>query len=246
MVHFAESSSCRRVDLLEYFGETWPEENCGACDNCLVPRETFDGTLAAQKLLSCVYRVRERSGFNFGLNHVIEVLTGGETEAVRKWGHGNISAYGVGREMKRGEWQAIGRELIRLGFLRQSAEKFATIELSAEGLAALKQRRQITLTKPPAIAEKRARTKRGEIACDERLFEVLRQLRREIADARNVPAYVIFGDVTLREMARDYPTSESEFRNITGIGEKKLDEFGAQFMEAITKYLRENPRAKFD
>jgi ATP-dependent DNA helicase RecQ len=245
MVHFADSSSCRRVDLLEYFGETWPEANCGACDNCLVPRETFDGTLAAQKLLSCVYRVRERSGFNFGLNHVIEVLTGGQTDAVRKWGHEQISAYGIGREMKRGEWQAIGRELIRLGFLQQSTEKFATVEITSDGLAALKQRRQFTLTKPLAVAEKRVRTKRGEIDCDERLFEVLRQLRREIADSRNVPAYVIFGDVSLREMARDYPTDEKDFLNISGVGEKKLDEFGAQFMDAIAKYLRENPRESF-
>jgi ATP-dependent DNA helicase RecQ len=246
MVHFAESSACRRVDLLDYFGETWPEENCGGCDNCLTPRETFDGTLAAQKLLSCVYRVRERSGFNFGLNHVIEVLTGGQTDAIRKWGHETLSAYGIGREMKRGEWQSIGRELVRLGLLQQSTEKFATIEITSDGLAALKQRRQITLTKPPAIAEKRARTKRGEIACDERLFEVLRRLRKEIADSRNVPAYVIFGDVTLRQMARDYPATEHAFGNITGVGVKKLEEFGAQFIDAVTKYLRENPRQSFE
>jgi len=245
MVHFAESSACRRVDLLDYFGETWPDENCGGCDNCLTPRETFDGTLAAQKLLSCVYRVRERSGFNFGLNHIIEVLTGGETEAIRKWGHETISAYGIGREMKRGEWQSIGRELVRLRLLQQSAEKFAAVEITADGLSALKQRRKITLTKPPAIAEKRARTKRGEIACDERLFDLLRRLRKEIADSRNVPAYVIFGDVTLREMARDYPTTEQAFSNVTGVGARKLDEFGAPFMDAITKYLREHQRQTF-
>jgi ATP-dependent DNA helicase RecQ len=246
MVHFAESSGCRRTEMLGYFGETWTEENCGACDNCLTPRETFDGTLAAQKLLSCFYRVRERSGFNFGLNHVIEVLTGGQTEAIRKWGHEKISAYGIGSEMRRGEWQAIGRELIRLGLLEQSAEKFATVGLSDEGLAALKSRRPITLTKPPAIAEKKARTRKGEIACDERLFESLRRLRKEIADSRNVPAYVIFGDVTLREMARAYPTTETAFRNLTGVGDKKLEEFGAPFMDAIIKYLRENPKQRFD
>jgi ATP-dependent DNA helicase RecQ len=245
MVHFAESTACRRVDLLGYFGEDWPEGGCGACDNCLTPRETFDGTLAAQKLLSCVYRVRQKSGFGFGLNHIIEVLTGGATEAVRKWGHETVSAYGIGQEMKRGEWQAIGRELVRLGLLRQSAEKFATVELTEDGLDALRSRRPVTLTKPVAIAEKKARTRKGEIACDERLFEILRRLRKEIADSRNVPAYVIFGDVTLREMARDYPTTERELTNIGGVGAKKLDEFGAQFMDAITKYLRENPRQTF-
>jgi ATP-dependent DNA helicase RecQ len=246
MVHFAESSACRRAELLGYFGEEWPEENCGGCDNCLTPRETFDGTLAAQKLLSCVYRVRQRSGFNFGLNHVIEVLTGGETEAIRKWDHHQVSAYGIGREMKRGAWQSIGRELIRLGLLEQSAEKFATVGLTAEGLDALKSRQKITLTKPVAIAEKKARSRRGEIACDERLFEQLRRLRKEIADSRNVPAYVIFGDVTLREMAREYPTTEDAFSNLTGVGSKKLDEFGAPFMDAVIKYLRENPRQTFE
>jgi ATP-dependent DNA helicase RecQ len=246
MVHFAECATCRRVELLGYFAEEWPEGGCGACDNCLTPRETFDGTLAAQKLLSCVYRVRQKSGFGFGLNHIIEVLTGGATETVRKWRHEEVSAYGIGQEMKRGEWQAIGRELIRLGLLRQTAEKFATVELTEDGLDALRTRRPITLTKPPAIAEKRARTRKGEIACDEMLFAWLRKLRKEIADSRNVPAYVIFGDVTLREMARDYPTTERALANIGGVGSKKLDEFGAQFMDLILKYLRENPRQTFD
>jgi ATP-dependent DNA helicase RecQ len=165
---------------------------------------------------------------------------------VRKWGHEKISAYGIGREMKRGEWQSIGRELIRLGLLGQSAEKFATVELTSEGLTALKSRRQITLTKPVAIAEKKARSRRGEIACDERLFEQLRRLRKEIADSRNVPAYVIFGDVTLREMAREYPTTEASFSKLTGVGTKKLDEFGAPFMDAVIKFLRENPRQTFE
>ena len=245
MVQFAECATCRRVELLAYFGEDWPEGTCGACDNCLTPRETFDGTLAAQKLLSCVYRVRQKSGFGFGLNHTIEVLTGGATDAVRKWGHDTVSAYGIGQEMKRGEWQAIGRELIRLGLLRQTAEKFATVELTEDGLDALRTRRAITLTKPAAISEKKARTRRGEIACDEALFEILRRLRKELADSRSVPAYIIFGDATLREMARDYPTTEPEFRNLSGVGTKKLDEFGAQFMDAIMKYLRANPRQHF-
>jgi ATP-dependent DNA helicase RecQ len=246
MVHFAESSACRRVELLGYFGEEWPEENCGGCDNCLTPRETFDGTLAAQKLLSCVYRVHQRNGFNFGLNHIIEVLTGGESESIRKWGHDQVSTYGVGKEMKRGAWQSIGRELIRLRLLEQSPEKFATVGLTAEGLAALKSRQKITLTKPVAIAEKKARSRRGEIACDERLFEQLRRLRKEIADSRNVPAYVIFGDGTLREMAREYPTTEDAFSNLTGVGSRKLEEFGAPFMDAVIKYLRENPRQTFE
>jgi ATP-dependent DNA helicase RecQ len=246
MVHFAESTGCRRVDLLGYFSEDWPEGGCGACDNCLTPRETFDGTLATQKLLSCVYRVRQKSGFYFGLNHVIEVLTGGATETIRKWGHEQVSAYGIGKEMKRGEWQAIGRELIRLGLLRQTAEKFATIELTQEGLDALRTRRPIILTKPVAIAEKRARTRKGEIACDEVLFDRLRTLRRKLADERDVPAYIIFSDATLREMARSYPITEAAFGRLPGVGEKKRVEFGPAFCTEIATFLETNPKIRFD
>src|SRR5207302_1065161 len=132
MVHYAESSECRRITLLRYFGEQWPHERCDGCDNCLAPRETFDGTLAAQKFLSCVFRIRQKSGVSFGLNHVVEVLTGADTDMVRKWRHNELSTYGIGREMKRSEWQAIGRELVRLGFLHQSSERFAVVDVMAE------------------------------------------------------------------------------------------------------------------
>src|SRR6266498_2431084 len=114
MLHYAECAGCRRAALLDYFSEQFPDDNCGACDNCLSPRESWDGTLAAQKFLSCVYRIRERSGFGVGLQHVVEVLCGAETEKVRKFGHHTISTYNIGGEHDRAEWGAIGRELIRL------------------------------------------------------------------------------------------------------------------------------------
>ncbi|MFL6530081.1 MAG: DNA helicase RecQ, partial [Chthoniobacterales bacterium] len=115
MVHFAETRECRRTVLLRYFGEERPNESCNGCDNCLTPRETFDGTIAAQKFLSCVHRVQQKSGFSFGLNHIVEVLTGGKTEAVRQRGHDALSTYGIGSEMKREAWLAVGRELLRMG-----------------------------------------------------------------------------------------------------------------------------------
>ncbi len=255
MVRYAESPTCRRAALLSYFGECSAVENCGSCDNCLNPRETFDGTVAAQKLLSCVWRAREASftrTASFGLGHLIEVLTGADTERIRKWKHDQLSTYGIGREHSKPQWQAIGRELLRLGYLRQAEGDFPTLELSEEGINALKSRTRIPLTRPMVTPESgarepgRTRPKRtGEIACDETLFEVLRQLRRDLADARNVPAYVIFGDVTLRQMARDYPTTEAEFRQLSGVGMRKLDEFGATFTRAIADYLRENPRQVF-
>ena len=168
MVHYAECANCRRVELLRYFGEDWiaglrPGQisgqnagsetgapNCSACDNCLSPRATFDGTLAAQKFLSCVYRIREKNGFGVGLNHVVEVLTGADTEKIRKWDHAQLSTYGIGKEHSRPEWATIGRELIRLGFLRQTTEKFSVLEITNEGRAALKERRKVTLTRPVA------------------------------------------------------------------------------------------------
>jgi ATP-dependent DNA helicase RecQ len=244
MVHFAECSACRRQELLAYFSEQFVGENCGACDNCLSPRATFDGTLAAQKLLSCVYRIRERSGFGVGLNHVVEVLTGAISEKVMRWGHEQISTYGIGKEHTRPEWGAIGRELVRLGCLRQNAEKFNVLELTPEGLATLKQRRKVTLTKP--VAAPRPTTERaGTIACDEGLFEVLRDLRKRLADERNVPAYIVFSDVALRQMAREYPRTETDFARISGVGEKKLREFGDAFLVEIGAWLQTNPRQMF-
>jgi len=247
IVHYAESGGCRRAELLRYFGETFPADNCGGCDNCLSPRATFDGTVAAQKLLSCVYRIRQRSHFGTGLNHVVEVLTGAETDKIRSWGHQQLSTYGIGREHSRPEWQAIGRELIRLGLLRQAPGKFSTLELSDEGMAALRERKKLVLTKPmaapPSAPEKMPRA--GAIGCDEELFERLRRLRKTLADERLVPAYIVFSDVALRQMARYYPASDEEFSRISGVGEKKLQEFGAAFLAEIAAHLQTHPRQIF-
>ncbi len=244
MVRYAEIPTCRRAALLEYFGEAFPETNCGGCDNCLSPRENYDGTLAAQKLLSCVYRIREKRGFNLGLNHAIEVLTGADTEKVRKWRHDKLSTYGIGREHTRAEWQTIGRELMRVGYLRQSTDRYAVVELTPEGRAALSQRRTVTLTQPVAAPEPRTH-RAGEIACDEVLFERLRKLRKQLADEQAVPSYIIFSDVSLRQMARQYPTNEREFARISGVGERKLQEFGAVFLAEIAAHLQTNPRQIF-
>src|SRR5207253_7991797 len=119
MVRLAESAECRRVAMLRYFGEEFRAEDCGACDNCLTPRETYDGTIEAQKFLSCVYRLREKSGFDFGVNQIAEVLTGAETEKILKWDHQMVSTYGIGKEHSEAEWKLIGRELVRLGYLTQ-------------------------------------------------------------------------------------------------------------------------------
>ena len=244
MVHYAENAACRRGELLRYFGEEYGQENCGACDNCLSPRETYVGTIAAQKFLSCIYRVRQQSGFDFGINQIVEVLTGAETENIRKWGHQKVSTYGIGQEHSRPEWKAIGRELIRLGMIQQLPEKFNVLALTPEGLAVLKERKAVTLTRPVTAPEPGA-PRVGEIGCDEALFERLRQLRKRLADERNVPAYIVFSDVALRQMARNYPSNERDFARINGVGEKKLREFGEVFLVEIAAHLATNPRQIF-
>ena len=244
IVHYAESATCRRVFLLNYFGEEFDAGECGGCDNCLAPRQQWDGTVEAQKFLSCVYRIREKSGFGVGIQHVVEVLAGADSEKIRKWGHQTLSTYGIGKEIGRAEWSAIGRELVRLGLLKQNSEKFNSLEITADGRAALKERRKVTLTRPVSAPQSQ-KHRAGEIACDEGLFEVLRQLRKRLADERAVPPYIIFSDVSLRQMARNYPRTESEFARISGVGERKLKEFGGEFMAEIERHLGANARQMF-
>lgn len=249
IVHYAESSGCRRAELLQYFGETFPLNNCGACDNCAEPRESFDGTIVAQKFLSCVFRIQQASRFGAGLNHVVEVLTGAKTDKITRWGHDQLSTYGIGGELSRPQWASIGRELMRLGYVGLGTGEYATLELTAEGMAVLRARTPITLTKPAADAPKSRRVaprREGDIDCDEILFEKLRTLRKFLADERKVPAYIIFGDNTLRALAREYPQSLSDLEGIPGIGEKKRAEFGEVFTATIAAYLKHNSRQSFN
>ena len=245
MVHYAETRECRRATLLRYFGEQFPQQSCEGCDNCLQPRETFDGTIPAQKFLSCVHRIHRKSGFGFGVNHVVEVLTGADTQAIRQRRHDELSTYGIGRELKRDAWQAIGRELLRLGLIECAAGKFATLTLTQAGLDTLRQRTPVTLTKQVDIADKTKKARAGAIECDEPLFNRLRVLRRKLADERDVAAYVIFSDVSLREMARSYPATASEFRRIPGVGEQKFKDFAEPFLGEIKDYLANNSRRRF-
>jgi ATP-dependent DNA helicase RecQ len=215
------------------------EISCNGCDNCLEPRETFDGTIPAQKFLSCVHRVQAKQGFGFGLNHIVEVLIGGTNDAIKKRGHDQLSTFGIGADLKREQWQRIGRELLRLGLLEAAPGKFATLSVTDAGMMALRKRTPITLTKPIEAPAKKVRPPRtGEIECDEELFERLRALRRKIADERDVPAYIIFSDATLRQMAQACPQSKSDFAQIAGVGQQKLKEFAEAFLAEIGEHLR--------
>ena len=247
IMRYAEGAGCRRSELLAYFGEQWTLDNCAACDNCNEPRDTYDGTVHAQKFLSCVYRINAASRFGVGINHVCEVLTGADTDKIRRWEHDRLSTYGIGKELQRPAWAGVGRELLRLGLLIQSEVEYPTLLLSAEGLAFLKERRTLTLTKPMDAPKVRKVVRReGDIECDEILFNRLRELRKKLADERKVPAYVIFGDATLRQMAREYPQSDESMANIFGMGAKKRAEFSEIFSREISSYLQDNSRMTFN
>ncbi|KAB2641581.1 MAG: DNA helicase RecQ [Verrucomicrobia bacterium] len=241
MADFAEGSECRRRALLDYFGESWPGDNCGGCDVCLHPHETWDATTEVQKLLSCVIRIKQMGGFSTGLNHAVEVLAGANTEKIRNWGHDQLSTYGIGKDTPREQWMTLGRQLIRLGYLSASPDVYQTLSLSPMGRDALTQRSQILLTRVPhqvRTGSSSAKVSRaGNIACDEGLFAELRGLRKTLADARGVPPYVVFGDVSLRHMARRYPVSEAAFLAIPGVGSQKLADFGPACLQAISNWL---------
>ena len=244
MMGYADCPTCRRRELLNYFAETYTEPNCGSCDNCLQPRENYNATTQAQKLLSCVYRVRQGGRFGVGMNHLVEILTGSANEKIQRWGHDKLTTYGIGKDLTRSQWSAIGRDLLRLGYLAQDAGQFPTIALTDLGLDALKSRRVIMLSKPVELKKINV-PRTGEIECDETLFDRLRKLRKRLADERGVPAYVIFGDNTLRQMAREYPTHIDALRMIGGMGEKKLAEFGNIFTNEVAAYLRTYPKVDF-
>jgi ATP-dependent DNA helicase RecQ len=245
LIEFCESALCRRVQLLQYFGETYqggggePLAECGACDNCLTPRERVDGTVEGQKILSCVLRVQQKSGFRVGLHHVVDVLCGADTEKVRKWGHQTLSTYGIGTEHSRYEWIHFARELMRLGLLRQDAERFNVLEVTSSGRAFLKDRARIELNKPLVTArlsrEKREQQKKmtGAVSYDQAVYSRLRDWRKNIATERGVPAYVIFHDSTLQAIAQEKPMNMAELSRIAGLGERKLTQYGDQILEVI-------------
>ena len=149
MADFAETTTCRRTALLAYFGETWPDENCGGCDVCLNPREEYDATLQVQKLLSCIIRAKQAAGFSTGVNHIAQVLAGANTAKVRDYGHDKISTYGIGSDTPREEWAALGRQLIQLGLIDASQDNFQTLNVSRKGAELLRSREKILLTRLP-------------------------------------------------------------------------------------------------
>jgi ATP-dependent DNA helicase RecQ len=236
MIGFAESVTCRRRVLLGYFGERL-EADCSNCDVCLNPPERFDATVDAQKALSCVYRVGQR----FGIKHVIDVLRGADNERMRSLGHQALSTFGIGADKSEQEWASILRQLIHRGYLDQDIANYSVLKLTPAARRLLRSEERLELARPRIKAEVKKKEKPPRAAAaqgpyDQALFERLRALRKRLADAQGVPPYIVFGDATLIQMAREQPGGEAALLRISGVGQSKLEKYGAEFLKAIAEY----------
>lgn len=234
MSAFAEAQTCRRLVLLNYFGEN-KQQPCGNCDICLDPPQRYDGLLDAQKVLSCVYRVGQR----FGLGYVVEVLRGANNVRIREYGHDKLSIYGMGREQSHEHWVSVVRQLIHLGLLTQNIIQHSALQLTEPARLVLRGETPIQLAVPRVqkIKVRGGSAKNTNNNYDRSLFAKLRKLRKSIADKGNVPPYVVFNDATLLEMAEQQPTRESELLAINGVGQRKLEKFGQSFLAIIRRHL---------
>jgi ATP-dependent DNA helicase RecQ len=233
MLGLCETLSCRRVRLLDYFGEA--STPCGNCDTCLFPPVSFDGTVPVQKLLSTIYRVDQR----FAATHVIEVLRGQETERIKTWRHDQLSVFGIGADRSEQEWRAILRQVIALGLVSVDHDQYMSLKLTDAARPVLKGGQKVQLRQyQKPVKVKRGSAPKGYAETDldaeeQTIFERLRTWRMGAAREHNVPAYVIFVDATLREIAKAKPTSLDDLRGVSGVGEKKLASYGDDIVRLI-------------
>jgi ATP-dependent DNA helicase RecQ len=233
VIDFCESHSCRRKHILNYFGENWEVENCSACDNCLKTYEDFDATIVSQKILSAVIKTGER----FGVKYVAEILLGKKNK--KNIYHQNLSVFGIVDDYKISELEEIVQQLIEKKILSKSFGKYPILQLTNQGRVWLKNRGSISLHKPTKVLISEDLETKSLPPYDENLFELLRSLRKSIAEEKNVPPFIIFGDVSLQEMAVYFPQSRESFAQISGVGSQKLEEFGDRFLKVIKEYATE-------
>jgi ATP-dependent DNA helicase RecQ len=233
LVEYAETDRCRRIPLIRYFGEDYREEQCGMCDNCTNTHNSMiDVTVFAQQFLSCVMRVHEK----FGINHIVDILRGSESEKILKFNHQKLSTYGIGKELSKKQWQHLARQLIRKGIIKQDTEDFGTIKLMPGADDVLRGAITVAANLPDEKKDRNEITENGEIEYDRELFELLRLKRKELADTANVPAYIIFSDRSLTEMATSYPQHKSSMLDIHGVGAHKYEKYGEEFFTIIRSY----------
>ncbi len=271
MIDYCESNSCRRKVMLKYLGEELEDDNCGSCDVCLEPKEMFDGTEAAKKLLLCVEDLDQR----FGMTYVIDVLVGAKTKKIIASRHTMLKTYSIGREYSKSQWQSIAREMVRLEVLGVEGARYPLLKLNPKGMAVLggsefvqitkpaddvkisvKESRAGTASKSRSVSKSKSKTKpksnskskstavKTLNATDSELFERLRVLRKALANRANLPPYIIFADTSLRQMAGTRPKTRDEFMKITGVGDKKLEKYGGTFLAEIADFCENDGKSK--
>ena len=243
LLTLAEAHDCRRVRLLAYFGEK--SQPCGNCDNCLNPPATWDATEAARMALSTVYRFRQHSGLSFGAGHLIDVLRGKVTDKTTQHGHGSLSTFGIGAKWSEQQWRGVIRQLLSLGHL-QSEGEYNTLVLTDSARGVLKGEVPITLREQREAPKGATRTRRAtgsggrstaapiklDASGDQR-FAALRAWRSEVAREHNLPAYIVFNDATLAQMAQQAPSTLDELAGISGVGAKKLEAYGREILRVL-------------
>ncbi len=233
MIRFCESAECRRKTMLGYFGETYSGE-CAMCDSCLQPKETFDGAETAKKIFACI----QETGQRFGTNYIISIITGKGDKRSAMYNHSSLKSYGAGKEYTAKEWHAFIRELANNGCLDVAGDKYPVLKLNQKSRDIISGKANVFLAKPAAkehAASAPAKTQAADMF-DPLLFELLRTLRKTLADRERVPPYVIFPDTTLKELATYYPQNPESLKGIYGIGQIKLERYGNIFLEAIIDY----------
>ncbi|MCJ8274715.1 MAG: HRDC domain-containing protein, partial [Psychrosphaera sp.] len=234
MAAFAEAQTCRRQVLLNYFGE-YNQNKCNNCDICLDPPKQFDGTEDAQKALSCVYRLNQR----FGIAYTVEVLRGAQTQRIKDYGHDKISTWGIGKDHSPEHWLSVIRQLIHHGYLIQDITQASVLKLTEAARPVLRSQVDLKLAVPrirPAKTAKASKKTAKITNYDKKLFSLLKNLRKQIADEAELPPYIVFSDATLAEMASILPVSDDEMLAINGVGQTKLTRYARKFAEVIRQY----------
>lgn len=234
MLAFCEATGCRRHHLLRYFDEQAPER-CGNCDGCLEPVQTWDATTAVQKALSCIYRTEQR----FGVNYLIDVLMGNLTDRVKQFGHDRVSTFGIGKDLNTQQWRSLFRQIIAHGYVAVDSEKFGALYLTESCRPILKGTQTVELRTIRAVASRGGAPSKPKSfmaqfnAPDRALWLKLREKRQALASAQQVPPYVIFHDVTLKDMVEQRPQTLQDFLKISGVGERKLEKYGQEFLSVL-------------
>ncbi|MDP4268179.1 MAG: DNA helicase RecQ [Bacteroidota bacterium] len=239
LIGFVETVKCRRQVLLEYFGEKHSGKSCNNCDNCLEPVKTFDGTIAVQKALSCIYRTEQM----FGVTHLINILLGKEDEKVKRFNHNKLSTFGIGTEYDKSQWKSIFRQIIASGLAIIDMESYGAVKLSANSNKILRGEEKVYL-RSDVMDRKSTKTKKTSTgkrsiltnAEDENLFQKLREYRLSLAKEQGIPPFVIFHDSTLIEIVNKKPSNLKEFSCISGVGKSKLERYGNSFLEIIKEH----------